>query len=560
MRRVFLFLLCCLTLITAVSAAGTVTDLQSATTVAGDGTCQVTLTVQLRLDEIPAELYFPLPARARDISLNGGIARASLSGNVRRVNLRDSVHAAGTHTFTIQYALPDAVTAGKDGALTLTVELLSGFAYPIENMSFTVTLPGTPEKKPEFISTYHQESVETLMDCAVTDAVIRGSFRQSLKDHESLTMTLPVTEKLFPQAITKKWSLSTDDIAMYVCAAAALLCWLLTLRCLPPRRVRRTKEPEGLTAGEMGCCLTGRGVDLSAMVVSWAQMGYLMIQLDDNGRVLLHKRMEMGNERSEFENRCFRSLFGRRRTVDGTGYHYALLCRKAGRTVPGVRKYFLKFSGNRNVFRALAAGIGVFGGISLALAFSDDTIWRVLLAILLSALGAVSAWWIQAGAGTVHLRAKAELYRALGCTALWLILSAWAGEWVVAVFVLVSQWLAGFAAAYGGRRSELGRQTMAEILSLRRYLKSVSKGELRRILEGNPEYYYTLAPYALALGVDRAFARQLGAMQLPECSYLTTGMDGHLTAREWNQLLRDAVAALDERQHRLPFEKRLGRR
>ena len=34
-----------------------------------------------------------------------------------------------------------------------------------------------------------------------------------------------------------------------------------------------------------------------------------------------------------------------------------------------------------------------------------------------------------------------------------------------------------------------------------------------------------------------------------------SGMDGHLTADEWNQLLRSTVTALDERQLRLPFER-----
>ena len=63
----------------------------------------------------------------------------------------------------------------------------------------------------------------------------------------------------------------------------------------------------------------------------------------------------------------------------------------------------------------------------------------------------------------------------------------------------------------------------------------------------------------MALSVDKAFARQFGGTQLPGCTWLTTGMDGHMTAMEWNQLLREAVAALDERQQKLPYEKLLGK-
>ncbi len=556
MRRITAFILCCLLLTTAVSAASSATDVQSTTIVDSNGTCQVTLTVQLKLEEVPADLYFPLPAAAKNITLNGGIARTSLSAGVRNVDLSGSVHIPGSYTFVIHYDLPDSISMGeKDELLYLNIDLLSGFAYPIEKMSFTITLPAPPEKRPEFVSTYRQEAVDTLMDYRVEGSTITCSFLESLKDHESLTMTLLVTEEVFPQPISKKWSLSTDDIAMYLCAAAALIYWLLTMRALPPRRSRRTQEPEGLTAGELGCCLAGQGVDFTMMVISWAQMGYLVIHLDDNGRVMLHKRMNMGNERSDFENRYFHALFGKRKTVDGTGLHFARLAQKAAGVMTGRSSYYLRHSGNPNIFRLFCAGIGLMGGISLALSFASDTAWQVILSIFLSIAGAAMAWYIHGGVAAIHLRQKLPLYLSAGISAAWLLLSLLANEFLVGLFVVGSQWLGGLAAAYGGRRNDMGKQAMSEILGLRRYLKTVSAEELQRICRYNPEYYYNVAPYAMALGVDKAFARQCRKLPLPGCTYLTTGMDGHLTAPEWNQLLRDAVAALDERQQKLPFER-----
>jgi len=102
-------------------------------------------------------------------------------------------------------------------------------------------------------------------------------------------------------------------------------------------------------------------------------------------------------------------------------------------------------------------------------------------------------------------------------------------------------------------------QTAAEILGLRRYLKTAPKNELQSIVRSNPDYFYQLAPWALALGVDRTFAERFGNIRLPQCSYLATDMDGHLTAREWALLLRDTVNALDRRQKRLPLDKLLGK-
>ena len=558
MRRFLIFLFCCLLLTTAVSAASSATDVASSTTVYSDGTCQVALTVQLKFEEVPANLSFPLPQNARNISLNGGGARTWRSGGVRYVDLSGVVNYPGNYTITLHYSLPDSVVAQRN-KLYLELDLLSGFAYPIDQMRFTVTLPGAPEFRPEFSSIYHQEAVDSFMDCQIEGNTISCSFRQGLNDHEALTMRLQVTESQFPQPIMKKWRLSADDIAMYICFFLALAYWVLTMRALPPRRRKNALPPEGVTAGELGCLLTGRGVDFTMMVISWAQMGYILIHLDDNGRVLLHKRMDMGNERSDFENRCFRTLFGRRSTVDGTGYHFARLARKAARTVPGAGNYYRRHTGNPNIFRALCACAGIFGGISMAAMFADDTAWQVVLSVFLAALGTVVSWLIQAGATTVHLRRSQNLILALGGSALWILLGLWAGEVGVSLLLVGVQWLCGLAAGYGGRRNEVGRQMLSDVLGLRRYLRTVPKEELQRIIQLNPEYYYDLAPYAMALGVDMAFARQMGNRKLPQCTYLTTGMDGHLTAREWNRLLRDAVSALDERQQRMKLDKLLGR-
>ena len=558
MRRILILILCCLMLTTAVSAAG-ISSFSSDTVISENGTCEVTLAVTLEMDGPVSELVFPLPENARNITVNGSSARSSHTGTVRNVDLSKYVAGAGTYTLVLRYELPDMVTADAKGKLTLTLPLLSGFAYPVENMRFTVTLPGAVAARPSFTSTYYQEAAETIMTVSRQDAVIIGTVDQRLQDHESLTMTLAVTEKEFPQSMAKRWSLDTVDLIMICLAALAVLYWLIAMGIKPPQKLRRAMPPEGITAGEVGCRLTGSGIDLTLTVLSWAQMGYILIQPDDNGRVLLHKRMDMGNERSDLENRFFRSLFGKRRTVDATGYHYARLCGKAAQTVPGIRDTYRRSSGNPLVFRVLAAAIGTFAGVSMATSFVRDTGWQIVLGIFLGLLTTVAAWLIQSAAQSPYRRDKLPVCLALAAGALWLVISLPAGEWYVAVIVIASQLVAGLAAAYGGRRTEAGQQDMAELLGLWRHLKHMDPEDLRRILKANPDYYFSLAPYALALGVDRAFARQLGNIRLPQCTYLTTGMDGHMTAREWNQLLRDTTDAMDALKNRMPIDKLLGK-
>lgn len=560
MRRIFLAILCLLLLTTAVSAAGSVTDLQSNATLASDGTCQISMVLQLSMDGTESDLKFPLPGTARDITLNGDRAKTSRANSLRWVDLSEEIHGAGNYTLTLHYSLPDLVTEQEKNGLLLTLPLLSGFGYPISKMEFSITFPGEPENTPSFTSTYHPESMDSYLKYTVEGAVISGQIPQGLKDHETLVMTMEVTKTLFPQNIAKQWSLSYDDLIQYGLLLLALLYWLIFLRCGFTRQQRQVQAPDGITAGELGCCLSGVGVDFPMMVLSWAQMGYLTIEFGRNRRILLHKTMDMGNERSKFEVRTFKTLFGKRSRVDGSSEHFARLGRKVGKTIPGFRHYFKKGTGNPLIFRGIAAGIGAVAGYSLAVAFASDTLWQVLLAILLVPLGAALSWLIQEGAKGVRLRHRLDLLIGLCACVLWILLGSWSNHLTVAFFVIFSQILAGFAAIHGGRRTESGLQARSEILGLRKYLRTVTPAELARILEHNPDYYFTMAPDAIALGVDGAFARQFGNRQMPECPYLQVSGNQNLTARQWNDQLRQVVRILDERQRKQLWEKLFRRR
>lgn len=558
MRRILLFILCITLLASPVSALSAISSANSESVVDSDGTCQVTLTISLRLDGSASGLTFPLPENARNITVNGTSVKTTVSSGTRNVELENHI-SAGSGTLTLRYTLDDCVTEDKKGNLTLTVPLLSGFSLPIEALDFSISLPDAPEKKPLFISTYFQEGADSILNYQVVGNTITGSAKQRLQDRESLTMTLETTKEMFPHALARRWSLDSIDLVMILLGVLAILYWLAAMRCRPVKRIRTAAIPSGMNAGEIGCRLTGQGLDLTLTVLSWAQMGYILIQMNDHGRVLLHKRMDMGNERNAVEVRLFRSLFKKRSVADATGYHYARLCRKAAGLNPARSHTFRRASGNPRVFRVLVALIGSVSGISLAVAYAQSSSWRTVVGILFSILGFVGAWLIQSGVKSLHHRNKLPLIISIGCSILLLLAGIPAGEWNVAVFVILAQYLAGLAAFFGGMRTDSGQQTASELLGLRRYLHTATKEELKRANAINPNYFYDLAPYALAMNADRAFARQMGNLRLPECTYLTTGMDGHMTAREFDQLLRDTVTAMDALQKRLPLDRLLGK-
>lgn len=540
-----------------VSAQTSAEQIRGEATVNPDGSCYVTLTVSLTLDEPSRSMTFPIPSRSTDVTVNGAAVTPSFDERAAQVPLRSVTGGmAGQHTITLTYHLPGIVATEKDGSMLMSLPLLSGFSYPIHNLSITVTMPGAVSTQPTFISGYYNTNTASLLYTSVDGSRITVVSSETLKDHETLTMTLPADETMFPKTAATARVLGIMDLAILGVVLLAIAYFCLALMPKFPEKILRPTAPDGITAGDLSLWLTGRGVDLSLLVVTWAQLGYLRIQVEDSGRVLLHKRMEMGNERSAFENRCYKNLFGRRRIVDGTGYHYAELVRSVGRNSPQSKEVYQSTSGNPYIFRGLCALAALLSGISLAGAFAAySTFLRVLLAIL----STVMALFIQSGVRSLALRNKLPLWIGVGCSFLWLILGICSGEWLTSVLMILFQSLAGLALTYGGKRTYLGQIALTQILGMRKYMRTVSKKELQRMLKANPGYFHDLAPYALALGIDNVFARRFGRLRLPECSYLISGSRTQMTAAEWAVLLRTTVETLDAKAKRLPLERLTGR-
>ena len=535
-------------------AATGATGVSSLSTISSDGSCQITVNATIHLDSAVKDLSFPVPGDATNVTLNGSRARAPKDGDVRQVDLSKILgQMAGDFSVSISYSLKDIVHSGETG-LMLQLPLLSGFSYPVEGMTFTITLPGATEIKPAFSSGYHQADIEKDMSYTLSGNTITGSFLKPLKDHETLVMTLPVTENMFPRNILQVQNSDMMSIAIGVCSALALIYWLLFLRNLPPRPQRNPEAPQGFTAGELGSILACRGRDLNLMVLSWAQLGYILIQTDRHGNVRLHKRMDMGNERSEGEQRCFKKLFVTSKPVDTRGTHYAELCRLVSKKA-SLRELMGRRTGNLQIFRVLASGIGLFGGINLAIVLSNGAALQGLMAFLFAAIGALCGWLIQGLVYNLALWNKTGFWAGIGSCIVLLLLGLFCGQFLYSLYIVLALLVAGLLLAIGGRRTKLGRTYQGQVLDLRRYLVKIPKAELQRICSANPEYFFQTLPYALALGVHKQFAKQFGAAKHDCCSWLSTAANEKRTALQWAQFLEQVVDSMSDRSRKLPFEK-----
>ena len=514
MRRIsqILILLLCIAMLSVTVFAQTgASEVQSWSTVASNGNCQVTMTAKLHLESAAKGLTFPLPKNAKNVTVNGASARTYSSATDNNVVLADLSYLDGMMgdvTVSFQYSL-NTVLKTVEKKLYLELPLLGGFEYPVQSLIFSVNMPGDFNGSPTFTSSHLQTGADSIVNCTTGGRQIDGFTTETLKDRATLTMTMMVSEDMFPGQLVIPREGNPEIIPMSICAGLALIYWLLMMRCAPVFRQRRTTALDGVTAGELGSHLTAAGADLTMMVFSWAQLGYLRITPDKYGRVFLQKRMEMGNERTAFENRCFHALFSRGNTLEATGTPYAKLCRKVAQTVPGIQEMYIRRAGNINLFRVLACGVSLFSGICFANTVTTNSVMQTLLSILFSVIGVVTAWAIHDGTYRFHIRGKTAQYVGGVCGLVWILIGAVCGQWIIALCAVLAQIVAGLAAAYGGRRSELGRYQANQILGLR----------------------------------------------LPQCTYFTARDNHKRTAEEWALLLRKTADKMDKRQRRMQRER-----
>ena len=543
MRRILALVLCIVLFAIPVGAKNAATRVHTKAEVKANGECHVTIEADIRLDDPARGLKFPLGKDIHSVTLNGSPAPVTQSGGITSVNLSHLDGKTGLYSCSISYIVNSVVEADDTGKQIVTVPLLYGFPYGVEEMTFSVTMPKEFSNIPSFYSGYHGQDIERQMSASRDGAVVTGSLAQPLKDSETLFMELEASEKMFPAAQTFGGSLTFDAAAMGVCAILAILYWLLTMRCLPHLSLRRPTVPEGICAGQMGAYLVRKNADLPLMVLQWAQMGYLIIHLDDNGRVFLHKKMDMGNERSTFELRCFRDLFGRKQMMDVSSQRFQRVCDKCA--MMGRRKSngYMSPKNSEKLFRLLSALLGAFAGVAMGDTISTSHTWRPILMAVLGLLGLVLCWVIQEGMGDLHLRSRANLKLSIMASAVLMIVGGLCGCGGYALAALAFNLLAGIMAFYGGRRTDNGIRIYTEILGLRRYMRKASPQELQRILASNRNYYFELAPYALAFGLDKQFAAKFRDARLPACTWLTSGIDSR-SAPDWYQQLREVHKAM----------------
>ena len=567
----FLAIACCLVLVLGLCVGVSAAEVNSTraysvnlfATVSSDGRCDLTTTITLHVANPQDKLVYPVPANASNVALNGSPVLTEKTEQGRLVDLSKTLGGmSGDFSFTVTYSIHSAVSsvanekapASNARKLRLELPMLSGFAYPIDEFQFSVNVPGMVTQSPTFISGYHQANIEKDLTFSYSGGNIAGRSWSALKDHETLTMYLDATDEMFPQTRADLPAMDSVTVLLGLVTGLALLFWFCFLRNFLPLRDYPAVAPEGFGAGQMCTVITMAGADLNLMIFSWAQLGYVILQMDRRGRVYCLKRMDMGNERTAFEQKCFYQLFSRRDVVDTASMAYQRMVQAVSLQKPASQLFLSKGNGKVKLFRMLMAIAGLLSGTCFGILLGNMLDYGWVFMLVLSVMGLVCSWHIQFWPEGLFLHHRSRLFVASVLCVLWLALGIVIGQIGLALLVVLIQVLAGFLAAFGGRRTEEGHMAMGQVLSLRRYLRKLTPKQVQQLCRDNPDVFFDLAPYAMALGSDQVFARLFGKSRLPVCPYIQASNTRGLTARQWSQLMRNILDGMTARQRKMPLE------
>lgn len=581
MKRVFALLFCLVLMLgmhVGVSAAEADNTRASSVSifvnVSNDGNCDVTTNVTLHVDTPQKNITYPVPANASNVTLNGKAVLTQKTGQARQVDIgRILGGMSGDFSFSVGYSIhgsvemlteetvpnteptdatdPTAVTAPVPAnRLRLGVPILAGFQYPIDELQFSITLPGLIDQAPNFVSGYHQGNIEKDLTYSISGGNIAGRSWGTIKDHETLTVYLNASEEMFPQKRVNLPELETVTMLMGICAGVALVYWILVLRNFLPLRNYPAVAPEGFGAGQMGTVLTMAGANLSLMAFSWAQLGYVTLRMDRRGRVLIYKQMDMGNERSNFEQKCFYQLFSRKEVVDTGAASYWRLHQAVSMQRTAKELFHTRNPLSIKVFRFLLAAVGLLSGACFGILLGNMLDYGWFFMMILAAVGLVCSWNIQFWPEGWLLHHHYRLWVAAALSVLWLAMGIAIGQFSLALLAVAIQILGGFLASFGGRRTEDGRNAMGQTLRLRRYFAKLTPTQIHLLSRDNPDLFFDFVPYALALGCDKALARRFGSERMPECPYVQVADSSRLTAQQWSEILRQMLGSMTAHQRR----------
>ncbi|MBO8436209.1 MAG: DUF2207 domain-containing protein [Spirochaetes bacterium] len=534
-------------------------------------------------EDIEVEYATPSHGFLRDIQYRFGNVRADVENIVttphaaiekgrENIMLRfgDSEHllTGGPYRYSIEYdyALGADVYDDYD-EIYYNIVTPDAWESGMDNVSFSITLPYPVSEKRIWLTYGPYGSSELLpFELSADGRTIRGEY-QALPYGYGMTIRVEMDEGYFdaaeaPLDLTKLSFFLSLFVDILMVAVAALL-WHKHGRDDALTVPVRFEPPEGMNPLDTGYIYNGclENSAVSAMLIYWADKGLLTISEKEGRDFLIMKTGELGDDAPESEQKLFQAFFSASDTVDAMtlrkdGFVLKLenVKKVAAASYTGPRAFASPQSESirKMVVKLLAIPV-VLHAIASTLIFPG---FLTLFALVPSFMGyfvfskiASDAEKKMRGRGfRLKLFAPAAfvfLFLLVFISNVLVVIGMPSTVAIIETAFFLSSLLVSlsFASAIN-KRSDFLSVHLAEILGYREFIEKVEKDRIEKLVDEDPEYFYHVLSYAIALGVEERWALKFQDIYTEMPRWYTGSGDVLYIAgfaRRWNRVYAPAV-------------------
>lgn len=438
----------------------------------------------------------------------------------------------GTYKFKVSYKVDPPIQSQID------FSIVDGFRNgKTENLNVSIT---SPFEIKNYKVNFYEKGVnlgQKRYESEIKDKTLSFYNLNSINVGEEINLILDINNKLFSRPTPL-----IGYITMYGTPLILIGLILLFLKYKEKTQLITSVEfypPKGMNSAEVAYAFKQRVStnDVTTLLYYWASQNHIKITMKENDKFTLSKISELDDDHQGYEKRLFKEIFeyGDRKTVSDEQLKYKTI-KEINNSIKDIIVYFTEERKLKNsksyklsllmlVISILPIFLGGVYNQILNHNFINSTMIgilsiSVLLVMYIILLSFTKNRYSEGGKKSAK---TASIIVSIIYILIQSIILVFTSLPQIVVLLIVGTSLIGLImSVYVPKRSEYGKDILAQILGFRNFVEIAEKDRLEALLEEDPEYFYNTLPYAQVLGITKKWANKFEGITMQPPSFYET--------------------------------------
>lgn len=508
--------------------------------------------------------------KVENINISGHKFKASNSGDYKSIKIGDKAeYVSGEVEYLISYDYiigDDKVTEFDEFYFNL---IGTEWDAMIESASFKITMPTNIEEY--YINftagSFGSEESDAIL-YSVSGDTITATLNQPLYQYEGVTVRVEMPEGYYTEIVQtfSMWDYFYP-IALGILLLLSVALFLMYGKGRKPVPVVTFNPPDGLNSAEIGYILDGIAddKDIISLILYWASTGKLRFEIDDDDEITLVKLSGISKKADSYKRDMYNALF-----KSGDSIKLSEL-KNFGDVVEstkiGVRNHF-EYKSKNSIYTAssktvsnlikvlsilpvflcvLKLGIDKPLDIELNLILIGGFLFAIGLSFLMFRISNTITQWNTLTKKQRTARMILWILAAFIASIIFIFVIILAfGEIAMVLLAILSLILMTYLSTKCKRMTDHGYKLVNETLGFREFINLAEKDRLNELVQQDPQYFYSILPYAYVLGVSDKWCKKFESINVAPSKWIIFGSDTYAwDALYYQRLLRQSMNTVE---------------